>query len=260
MKPITIEQAIEILKAEYPHGVELWCVDYRDDLSENTDLLVAIINKDHDKIDESIMNMYDNYDYCTEIIGDLFGDFDTEEIEQEIRDWLYENDTFSPMRQLIKNTGSIRVRLVYHTNYDSMVRGDMDDTNNCYTDIVDQKIMDKKLLDDCLSTEWANIGSDYWHFTFVWEIDLNDLYDRTTNKIIVSTGTQFWLHNSWVGTCGLLESTTTEEIVIDLDWKWKTQHDYWKLVLDGEDWYWIDEVCGMTSTYRERWGFSFLSN
>jgi hypothetical protein len=78
-------------------------------------------------ISKSLVDMYDDYDYCTEIINELFGDFDIESIEEEIRDWLQENDTFSPMKQLIKNTGSIRVRLVYKTNYDSMVRGDMDD-------------------------------------------------------------------------------------------------------------------------------------
>ncbi len=265
MEPITLDQAIEMLKSEYPHGVELWYVDYRDNLSENTDLLVAIINQDHDTINESMMDMYHDCDYCTEIVNELFSDFDIESIEQEIRDRLYENNTFEPMKQLIKNTGSVRLRLVYRTNYDSMVRGDMDDelwqtsTANCYQDLVDQNIMSKQALDECLSTEWANIGSDYGHFTFVWEIDLADLYNRETNKIRVSTGTQFWLHNSWTGTCGLIESTTTEDIIIDLDWKWATQYDYRDLVLDSEDWYWVDEVCGMTSAYRERWGFSFLS-
>jgi hypothetical protein len=39
MKPITLDQAIEMLKSEYPNGVELWYVDYRDNLSENTDVL-----------------------------------------------------------------------------------------------------------------------------------------------------------------------------------------------------------------------------
>jgi hypothetical protein len=146
-----------------------------------------------------------------------------------------------------------------------MVRGDMDDelwqtsTANCYQDLVDQNIMSKQALDECLATEWVNIGSDYWHFTFVWEIDLADLYNRKTNKIRVSTGTQFWLHNSWTGTCGLIESTATEDIIIDLNWKWATQYDHRDLVLDSEDWYWVDEVCGMTWEYRARWGFSFLS-
>lgn len=96
-----------------PKYVNLYFVDYRDNLCESKDLLEKTVSSNSlDSINEKIWEWWDypEGEYLKEIrqkmeqdgIEELY-----EENEEEIRVWLYENDKSTPVEDLLRNTGDI---------------------------------------------------------------------------------------------------------------------------------------------------------
>ena len=105
------QRTTDWLKSEYPQGVELTFIDYRDyiedaktreELLQNPQEAYEILLSDwiHDAQYESIyyiIKEYKTQDGIQEI---------TEEEEDYIKDWCYNNDTSDPIKDLLKNTPS----------------------------------------------------------------------------------------------------------------------------------------------------------
>lgn len=96
-----------------PNYVSLYFVDYRDNLCENKDLLQKSVSSNSlDSIHEKIWDWWDypEGEYLKEIRQKMEQD-GAEELyekhEDEIRDWLCENDTSTPVKDLLRNTGNI---------------------------------------------------------------------------------------------------------------------------------------------------------
>ena len=103
------DAAIAWLKAEYPNGVELVYVDYNDSYDKNLDELQKILKGDSDDFDESWI-----FDSQANSITEITENYKKEngqdelsdEMTQDIADWLYENDTSEIRKQLLRNTST----------------------------------------------------------------------------------------------------------------------------------------------------------
>lgn len=96
-----------------PNYVSLYYVDYRDDLCEHNDLLQESLSSNSlDPINEKVWDWWDypEGEYLKEIQQKMEQD-DLDEVyeenEDEIRDWLCEHDTSTPVDDLLCNTGKI---------------------------------------------------------------------------------------------------------------------------------------------------------
>ena len=96
-----------------PDYVSLYFVNYDDDLDNHKDLLQESLSSNClDPIHEKIWEWWDfpEGEYLQEIRTKMEDDgLETlfEENEDEIRDWLCENDKSTPVDDLLRNTGSI---------------------------------------------------------------------------------------------------------------------------------------------------------
>lgn len=96
-----------------PDYVSLYYVDYRDDLCEHKDLLQKSLSSNSlNPIQEEVFDWWDypEGEYLKEIRQKMEQD-ELEELyeenEDEIRDWLCDHDTSTPVEDLLHNTGSI---------------------------------------------------------------------------------------------------------------------------------------------------------
>ena len=109
-KPIQVQddakEAITWLEKEYPKGVELIYVDYSDSYEDATKLQ-EVLKGDDDTVDwewqtdsqhDSIGQILENY--REEIKADDISD----EVRDAMKDWLFEHDTSTPIKDLLKNT------------------------------------------------------------------------------------------------------------------------------------------------------------
>ena len=106
---LTTEEINARLEAEYPYGITMRYVDYRDSLDDNPKVMQAIIEGDIDYINEQIDSRRDDSDTIREAMNACFTKEERE--DQDIRDEVSErcrnHDDEDPMDQLIKNTGSV---------------------------------------------------------------------------------------------------------------------------------------------------------
>ena len=97
-----------------PNSVNLYYVDYRDDLSEHSDLLEETLRKNSlDPICEKVSDWLAEDSITDGYIDEIRTAMEdegyelTDDDEEEIRDWLYEKDTSDPVSDLLKNTGKL---------------------------------------------------------------------------------------------------------------------------------------------------------
>jgi len=122
----------ERIKKYLPDYVCLYYVDYRDNLEDrsNAGLLQKCIEKNSlQPLDEAIYDWWDcpTEEYMDAIYKAMKAD-DLEELyyanEEEIRDWLYENDKSTPVEDLLRNTGGITFFYSLGMEVDGWHRGD----------------------------------------------------------------------------------------------------------------------------------------
>lgn len=96
-----------------PKYVDLYFVDYNDNLNNSKELLQESLSANSlDAIHEKVWDWWDypEGEYMDEILKKMKAD-NTEDLfeehEDEIRDWLHENDTSTPVDDLLRNTGTI---------------------------------------------------------------------------------------------------------------------------------------------------------
>jgi len=101
---------IEKLQTNYPRGVDLVYVDYRDTFDENHDRMETLATTGNvgDFDDDFVDSEYDSMDYI------LKETFDSEEVDQikadedlheAFRSWCWEHDKSNPIADILKNTG-----------------------------------------------------------------------------------------------------------------------------------------------------------
>ncbi len=97
-----------------PDYVSLYYVDYRDNLSENEDLLEETLRQNSlDPINFKLNEWWADGDTVRYYIDEIQKQLATQgvklsdEDEDEIRNWLYEKDESTPVKDLLKNTGSV---------------------------------------------------------------------------------------------------------------------------------------------------------
>lgn len=99
------------IEAYMPQYIELYYVDYRDNLDNNMNLLQKCVEKNNlFPLSESVYDFWDypEGEYLEEIrknmdsdgLADLY-----EENEEEIKEYLWEHDTSDPVKDLLRNTG-----------------------------------------------------------------------------------------------------------------------------------------------------------
>ena len=103
----------ERIKKYLPNYVQLYYVDYRNDLSDSIDLLQKCIEKNSlQPLGEAVCDWWDypEGEYLDGIRKAMERDdleVLYEENEEEIREWLWENDKSTPVEDLLRNTGGI---------------------------------------------------------------------------------------------------------------------------------------------------------
>ena len=99
-----------------PAYVSLYYVDYNDNLCDNNELQEEILRANNlDPICEKIDEWWDSYECAKSYIDDIRNKLDEEDIEltdddeDEIRDWLHDNDKSTPVDDVLHNTGSVNM-------------------------------------------------------------------------------------------------------------------------------------------------------
>lgn len=111
-----------------PDYVSLYYVDYRDNLDNQTDLLQECVKSNSlQPIDEVVYDFWDYPEgyYLDEIrkaaaedgLEELY-----EENEDEIREWLWDNDESDPVKELLQNTDKVTC----YYDFDVIINGDSD--------------------------------------------------------------------------------------------------------------------------------------
>ena len=100
-------EAIKWLETEYPKGLELIYIDYRENYDDNVEELQKVL-KGESTPDDNMWGVEARYDTMHEVMGEYLKQTEAEELSQEVRqameDWMYEHDTSNPMEDLLKNT------------------------------------------------------------------------------------------------------------------------------------------------------------
>lgn len=260
MKKWTKEMIENCLEKENGDSVELQYVDYDDSFNESPEIIKNIIDGDYSHVYEIIEDWYDSYWSISYIVDETFTGEELDEIqsswlERVAIDWCYDHNVSTPIKQLIKNTSPIHGRLEWHSNYESWVR---DDEDSLYLDQLLWQL-EGKIDMDMLQDDWNNLWSDYAQFAFFGDINLMSFYNRDNrkSKIIVKAGTPYWLINTRVGSCGLIEWRLEEDIVIDIDMHGDSIYDTWNLFLDNSDnWYGLNEIAWMSEDFWSEWEFT----
>jgi hypothetical protein len=196
MKTITkskdsVDHAIAWLKEEHPKGVDLIYIDYRDCFEDMNDLQKVLKDGDYEG-DWMPDSQYETINY---IIGKYTEDNNIDELTDEVRDsmndWLFENDTSTPVQDLLKNTGD---KLCYIETQD--YSGSYEDMNKDEWDKQKQELKTKYAIGEKQEKEIDYVLSNQFYgspVSFYFNVDVEDLYKalHTDAKYITIGGAYF---------------------------------------------------------------------
>lgn len=101
------EEAIEWLKSEYPHGLDLIYVDYNDQYHDMTSLQ-RLLKEGWEANDEDWQGDAD-WETRNQVKENYKKEMETDEISEEVSEgmdeWLWDHDTSNPTKDLLRNTG-----------------------------------------------------------------------------------------------------------------------------------------------------------
>lgn len=295
----TIKLTWEQVKELIPERVSLYYVDYNDNLNGQLDLLQKCIddkNLDalYEKIDDWYIDGADTEYYIKELKADIEQKYDIEdaeyilnEFQDEIRDELYNRDDSNIVKDLLKNTSNIPVRITMYSNYDCINShwfesqsgyyyresyfGAIIDALNLNPDKV-AKLLDEKNVkhhNDFPNLEERNgeelvSYDDFWqelensmcganHLIFVGKINPMDLYDNEDIKTItIPKDNCAGLFSSFQGGGSVIEMSLLKDLTIDLTKHGDTKYDCYSVNIDTrENGYTINNAYGVTSEF---WG------
>lgn len=217
-----IEHAIDWLKLNYPKGVDLVYTDYRDCLEDGNTIEEIFKNgyqEDESWIwesqDYSIADIIENYQKEFEI--DMIDD----EVVEEMRMWLQENDTSTPMEDLLNNTGS---KLFYIETVDEVYAS----SGTCEEDYQKQK---KEMIQKYAKTEEEKKEIEYIFsetfydapVSFYFYADVSDIYNaihKEKGEYITVDGAYFSSvdrvqGSNWIGNKGIFKISMKRQDFID---------------------------------------------
>lgn len=292
----------EDLKDLLPTRTSLYYVDYNSSLDEHTDLIQKCIdNKNCDALYEAIDEWYlDSPEYSfeyydKELISDICRKFDVddyeaeeifEEFRDEIRDHYYNVDDSNVLKDLVRNSRPINIRIPLYSNYDCINShyfeggyayresyfGDMVDVLNlnpakvkkmllendvkCYGSFPNYKNRDGK--------EFVSYA-DFWQeiqnsccganlLVFVGKVDIQDLIDNNfeLKEITIPRGNNCGLFSDTYGGGSVIEMELQKDFTIKLDVPRKknlTKYDSFSLLIDETNGYSINQVYGVSSEF-----------
>jgi len=310
----TVEiKSFEEIKALLPKYVSLYDIDYRDNLDNSMEIISKCFDKKSadplvELIDEMLMDSeWDSVEYyIKELKQDLCRHYDIDddeaqeiidEYEDNIKDYLYGVDDSTPVRELIRNTDDVAVRVTLYSNYDcinshhfeSYSCGGYTYKDSYFGDVVDVLNLNPRRVKELLNKHGVNaIGNfpnykwrdgkeyiSYEHFfqelensccgannlVFIGTIDLEQAYinDFNITKITIPAGNTCGFYSSFQGGGSTLEAKLLRPMTIELGKprKNRTEYDCLKLVLDSDDGYSIDDCYGLTKSF---WGGELIIN
>ena len=234
---LTKEEIIARLVKEYPNGVTLRYVDYRDDLDDNPDVMAAILRSDRDYVNDQIDKRYDDWTEIMWIIDQVFTSeeySDNDTLHDVVSERCRDNDDSDPVKDLIRNTSD---PLAY---YDT---GYYFDSPDYYT----KEEMRTECIKACraigihikfakkLQNLWCN-ASYGWALVLIINVDLSDFYNRDSEpKYIHFNDTVVWIIHFGNGS-GDYENIQISEK--DLSFTYEPE----RLVIDSTEKYWIQDI------------------
>jgi hypothetical protein len=287
---ITLEQVKELL----PDRVNLYYVDYRDNLNERLDLFDKHLkNPEKDfigyEIDEWCIQSDYGEDYVyNQLVRDVSDEFDLETREaaevvdehwDSLRDLVYKRDESTPLKDYLKNTSPVPMRISRYSNYDCInshffetSSGGYEYHESYFGDAVDALNLNPKKVKEALGNcvvgkfpdyEWRNGKElvDYKAFveecynrgcpvcllTILATIDPMDFYDYSNKftKFIVPAGNKVGFYSSDHGGGSMFEMELLRPLLIDTAKVGKSGYDHWGIYVDYKDnGYTISDVFG----------------
>lgn len=207
-------EAIEWLKKEYPKGLELVYIDYRDCFENMTKLQDVLKTGGDADIDWQADAQYETVgevikNYQKEIKADEISD----DVQEAMRDWMFEHDTSNPIKQLLKNTND---QLFY---IDTLDYSEEDKKNwmrlkNKYGKTDEQK----KEINDVINEQfYGSPVSFYFHTN---PLDVYEAIHNNKDKYILIDGAYFstidrMQGSNWLGEKGIFKIAIEKQLFIE---------------------------------------------
>lgn len=193
-KPIlvqdSVKEAIDWLESEYPKGIDLIYIDYRDSYEDMSKLQNLLKNGDDDNNFEWMADAqyetikYVFNEYKDHLNKDSLSDLDTvdsltDEVEEAMKDWLFEHDTSTPIKDLLKNT---RDQLCYIETIDY---SDDDKKNwNALKRKYGKTEEQKKEIDYVINEQFYGAPVSFYFYASPSQI-YNAIYDNNDKYIVI---------------------------------------------------------------------------
>ena len=295
---ITFEEIKDLL----PTRTSLYYVDRNDSLDEHTKIIEKCIeNKSADALYEAIDEWYQDspfYEFESldkDLVSDICSKFEIEEDEaeelleeyrDEINDHYYSVDDSTVLKDLIRNTSSVEVRIPLYSNYDCInshhFEGGYSYKESYFGDMVDVLNLNpakvKKLLVENNVEVYGSFPNykhregkelvsyaDFWQelensscganlLVFTGLLNLQDLLDKDFKvvELTIPKGNNCGLFSSTYGGGSVLEMELQRDFKIKLDVPRKkglTKYDTFDLLIDDANGYSIDSVYGMCRSF-----------
>lgn len=246
---LTTEQATKKLQQEYPMGVDLYYVDYRDTLRDIPEAITQVMECWY--YDCLLDNRY-IWDWIDYIINNIFNEEEREyinenyELYQSIMDRIYDNDKSDPLKDLCKNTNDIRIRIPMYSNHDcinSISVADLRYPDSYLADVIDtleinpREVYDLLTYMDSVASQEprpdmqdrnpyisakdmiAELWDNYWDWlrTFVWLLDISYcLWHGIWTKITIPKWNKWGFFATGVWSWSCIEAVLLRDITIDL--------------------------------------------
>lgn len=295
---ITFEEIKDLL----PTRTSLYYVDYNDSLDNHTKLIQECIDdKNCDALYEATNEWYEEQPFYTfesldnELISDICNRFEIEEEEaeeifeefrDEIRDRYYDVDDSDVLKDLVRNSNSINIRIPLYSNYDCINShyfengytykesyfGDMVDVLNlnpakvkkmllendvkCYGSFPNYKNRDGKeyvsYADFWQELQNSSCGANL--LVFVGKVDIQTLIDNNfeLKEVTIPRGNNCGLFSDFQGGGSVIEMELQKDFTIKLDVPRKkglTKYDSFSLLIDEANGYSINSVYGVSNEF-----------
>lgn len=234
-KPMDPIEMLERFKKENP-SLDLYYVDYNDNLNESPEIIQSIIQTWYDR-DSEVLDFRDINETIQNLIMEFFNDEEqdfirnNDDLWQDIHDYCRDNDTSNPLKDLVYNTSNqlILADLDFFFDYSS-AREDRHETIKEFLKRIWQPTDNKKLIE-----EIDNILVDCWYGwhayiliqnnwdEFLYKKEENISFTKDVSLCIINT--TLWAWRYW-------EVSFPNEIIISRK----------NLSMDSMERYWVCEV------------------
>jgi hypothetical protein len=228
--------------------------DYNDKLSlEQVDKLM----KSQDDYYELENEIYENnIDYICDLEHELLKnmqdefpelkEFEISELSDEFLDYI--SVDFN-IKQLIRNTPDVRIRVVIHSNYEGVNyanRGQGDFKHSEYIREI-RKLLKGKIDEKSFQQELDNIMSCVNQFIFYFKTDVQSLIginEKFKKSITIPKEAWGGFYDNWNGSGSILEVKFLEDIILKKQYG-KTKYDVVNIILDEAHKYSVEETYGL---------------